>query len=88
MLQFKAPSVIKEWTLPWHYVVKDTRHWYSENLQGKVESILRNFQIWYLVDKSSQDTDNIKLYQKSDRQLMILGSVVIVIVLLNVYQLL
>ena len=43
MLQFKAPSVIKEWTLPWHYVVKDTRHWYSENLQGKVESVLRNF---------------------------------------------
>lgn len=88
MLQFKAPAVIKEWTLVFHYVVKDTRHWYSLNLQTKIENVLKKFEIWYLVDKNSQDTDNIKLYEKLDRQLMILGFVVVIIVLLNIWQLL
>jgi len=86
MMQFKAPAVIKEWTLPWHYLVKDIRHWYSVNLlQGNLESVLRHFQIWYLVDKE-HDKD-IKLYLKSDRQLMVLSFIIISIVLLNIWQL-
>ena len=62
MLRMKAPARIKEWTLPWHYVVKDARNWYVRYLITRVESVLRRMKIWYLVDENPLDQDNVIMY--------------------------
>ena len=63
MLRMKAPARIKEWTLPWHYVVKDARAFYvNSSILNKVESVLRRLKIWYLVDKNPLDQDNVIMY--------------------------
>ena len=56
--------------MKWADIKKEVRHWYGYNLRAKIEPTLRKIGFTYVVDMNPYDWDNIKLNQKSDRQII------------------
>ena len=55
-LIIKSPARIKEWTLFWHYFVKDARTLYIQTFKKDFEYFLKSYKIWFLVDKDQNDS--------------------------------
>jgi hypothetical protein len=78
--QFAAPAVISDNRLKWADIKKEVRYWYAANLRDHIEPTLRKIQFTYIVDMDPLDWDNVKLNQKTDRQIIFLVSFILWIV--------
>lgn len=56
--------------LKWADIKKEVRHWYADNIRNFVEPNLRKIGFTYIVDMDPTDWDNVKLNQKTDRQII------------------
>ena len=56
--------------LKWADIKKEVRHWYADNIRNLVEPHLRKIGFTYIVDMDPTDWDNVKLNQKTDRQII------------------
>ena len=78
--QFAAPAVISDYRLKWADIKKEVRWWYADNLRDHIEPTLRKIGFTYIVDMDPLDWDNVKLNQKTDRQIIFLVSFILWIV--------
>jgi len=63
--------------LKWADIKKEVRWWYGNNLRDHLEPQLKKVGVTYLVDMDPYDWDNVKLNQKTDRQIIIIVSLII-----------
>jgi len=66
----KAPAALSKMKLYVAYVKKEVRKYYIENQRDTIEKYLRQYKITYLVDMDPYDFENIKLNQKTNRQIL------------------
>ena len=74
---YKAPTVLSDNKLKWAYVKKEVRDWYAANLQPKIEELLLKVNLTYLVDMDPMDLENVKLHQKTNRQIMFIVAAIV-----------
>lgn len=60
--------------MKWADIKKEVRHWYGDNLRDLIEPYLRKIGFTYVVDMDPYDWDNVKLNQKTDRQIIFIVS--------------
>jgi hypothetical protein len=66
--------------LKWADIKKEVRHWYADNLRDHIEPHLRKIGFTYIVDMDPYDWDNLKLNQKTDRQIIFIVAFILWIV--------
>jgi len=66
--------------LKWADIKKEVRHFYADNLRDLIEPHLRSIGFTYIVDMDPLDWDNIKLNQKTDRQIIFIVSILMWII--------
>ena len=79
-LKYKVPPALSDYKIYWTYLKIDVRKYYIKLLRHHIEPLLRKFKITYLVDMDPTDFTEVKLNQKTDRQIMFLIAMVVGIV--------
>lgn len=71
-LFYKAQPQLSDLKLKWAYAKKEVRLFYIQHLRDFIETYLRQFKLTYLVDMDPTDFTEVKLNQKTDRQILFL----------------
>lgn len=75
--QFKVPAQLSDVKLYWAYFKKEVRRFYRKHLMDVIEPQLRKFKVTYLVDMDPTDFTQVKLHQKTDRQILFLFAIIV-----------